>query len=368
MIALFLALSAFGSVEQISHDIKNERQQIVQAEVQKRSIMAVLYEINKNLNKINYDIQSMEDQLSQSKRKIETQSQLLARLENTKEIQREQLWQRLRALYKIGYHGYAEVLLSSHSSAELARNVKFLKIITKKDLSLIQNYKNSITRIAAESVYLKKQIRNYLITEKRLNRDKIKYDEQKQIQVSLLSEVETNKQIHLRAYKELKNAALKFEEQLRTMNLSDSLNSAFFEFQGKLQPPVRSRIGQKFGIMTDDKFSTKIFHKGLFFESKTGESVLSVFDGKVAFTGWVDGFGDTIIVDHGDHYYSIYAHNSKIQKAVGDAVKRGEVIAKSGDSGSLRGEGLYFEIRHFSESLDPLNWLTWRRHVSQAAP
>ena len=83
----------------------------------------------------------------------------------------------------------------------------------------------------------------------------------------------------------------------------------------------------------------------------------NIFFGKVAFAGWIDGYGQTIIIDHGDHYYSLYAHNSLLQKKTGDEVAGGETIAQSGDTASLHGPGLYMEIRHFSESLDPLPWL-----------
>lgn len=363
---LILAFIASASIDQLAHDIKKERQLIVQSEVQKRGVMGVLYEINKNLNKINSDIQNLEQQLKTSKQTIESQSQILAKLEKTRETQKIYLSQRLRALYKIGYHGYAQMLLSSHSSAELARNVKFLKIITKKDMELLKSYKENIIKIGSESTKLKKQIKYHLITEKRLLTDKIKYDEQKQTQMTLLAEVENNKQLHLKVYKELKAAAIKMDEKIKDINLAEVVSGAFFEEQGKLRPPVNRRVVQKFGIMTDTKYDTKIFHKGLFFDARVGDPISAVYSGKVAFAGWVDGFGETVILDHGDHYYSIYSHNSEVSKKVGETVRQGEIIGRTGDSGSLRGPGLYFEIRHFSESLDPANWFEWRTHVSKA--
>ena len=83
----------------------------------------------------------------------------------------------------------------------------------------------------------------------------------------------------------------------------------------------------------------------------------AVYPGSIAYAGWLNGYGETIIIDHGDHYYSLYAHNYKLLKAVGEKTAAGEKIGESGDTGSLRGAGLYFELRHFSESLDPSQWL-----------
>jgi septal ring factor EnvC (AmiA/AmiB activator) len=137
----------------------------------------------------------------------------------------------------------------------------------------------------------------------------------------------------------------------------DLKRASFIEKKGSLKPPLYRDILQKYGIVKNDTFHTKIFHKGLFFAIEPKDKVNSIFWGKVAFSGWIDGYGQTIIIDHGDHYYSLYAHNAELEKKLGDTVETGETIAQAGDTGSLRGPGLYLEIRHFSESLDPLPWL-----------
>jgi septal ring factor EnvC (AmiA/AmiB activator) len=178
----------------------------------------------------------------------------------------------------------------------------------------------------------------------------------------VLEEVNRDSESHTEAIKEYREAGKKLEEKLVQLGLESKISpdisrGTFFEQKGVLKPPVLEPILQRYGIMTNEKFNTKIFHKGLFFKISTADKVNAVFWGKVAFAGWIDGYGETIIIDHGDHYYSLYAHNSKLEKKPGEEVETGEEIAAPGDTGSLRGPGLYFEVRHFSESLDPLPWL-----------
>lgn len=345
----------------IRESISKTRNQIVETEVKKRGVLGALYEINKNLNKISSDVASLNQQLNASKVKIQVQSAIVAKFEKKRDLEKVQLAQRLRALYKIGFHGYAQMLLSSHTSQELSRNVKFMKIIAEKDVILLKNYKDSIIRIAGEQVKLRSQVKKFLVFQKSLEADKNRLAEQKQAQMALLNKIEKDKTTHMEALKEWREAGIKLEEQLKGIQentvLSEIGKASFFERQGHFRVPVLRRIVQKYGIMVNTKFSTRIFHKGLFFATRPGDSVSAIYHGKVAFAGWVNGFGETMIIDHGDHYYSLYAHNSRLLKQKGETVGPGEIIAQSGDTGSLRGPGLYFEIRHFSESLDPLPWL-----------
>jgi septal ring factor EnvC (AmiA/AmiB activator) len=180
-----------------------------------------------------------------------------------------------------------------------------------------------------------------------------------------LSDLEKNRETHLMAINEWRSAAKQLEEKIVDMDEKRQINQelsrgTLLEHKGGLHAPVSREIAQKHGVIKNARFGTEILHKGLFFAARPGDKVAALFWGKVAYAGWINGYGDTVIIDHGNHYYSLYAHNSKISKKVGDSVAQGEIVAESGESGSLRGPGLYFEIRHFSESLDPLPWLDLR--------
>lgn len=349
-------------ITEVKSKISVEKEKIVQTEVQKRGVMAILYDINKEVSKINLDLTSLEEQLRASKAKIESQSALVAKMEKAKDLQKSKLAVRLRALYKLGAPGYAEVVLSSQSGQELSRNVKFLGIIVGNDAQLLLKFKRTIESLQTEQQKLRAAVKIYLMAEKNLAVEKGKLAEKKEQQTTLLAQIEKDRGLHLLALKEWRQAGLQLEEKFKkwgpyAKEIEDIKQISFFEKQGQLRPPVEREVKQGYGIFTEPRYDIKIFHKGLFFASQPGDSVSSLYTGRVVHAGWINGFGETVIIDHGDHYYSVYAHLSKISKAQGAVVRSGELIGVSGDSGSLRGPGLYLEVRHFSESLDPLPWL-----------
>jgi septal ring factor EnvC (AmiA/AmiB activator) len=99
-----------------------------------------------------------------------------------------------------------------------------------------------------------------------------------------------------------------------------------------------------------------VFRNGIDIEAPAGEVIKAVEKGKVVFADRFSGYGKMLIIDHGARYYSVYAHLSEFLKKMGDTVKRGEAIALVGDSDSLAGAELYFEMRKDGKSIDPLPW------------
>jgi septal ring factor EnvC (AmiA/AmiB activator) len=371
--ALILVLSSFSQSaladrgisqdkEEVKQNLDVERQALLDSEIKKRGVLGTLYEINKELNRITGDMEGMGTQIENAKKSIDSYAHVIANLERIRDAQKEKLKDRLRALYKMGFRGYAEVLLSSQTSSEFSRNMKFIRIIAEKDHQLISNYKINLDLLNSEQAKLRNKVRVYAQFMKTLHEENAKYADQKHRQMMLLDQVNRDGESHMQALKEWREAGRKLEEKLVKLGLesqgsTDLIRGTFFEQKGILKAPVSGTVLQKYGIMTNEKFNTKIFHKGLFFSIHPKEKVSAVFFGKVAYSGWIDGYGETIIIDHGDHYYSLYAHNAKLEKRSGEDVESGETIASAGDTGSLRGPGLYFEVRHFSESLDPMPWL-----------
>jgi septal ring factor EnvC (AmiA/AmiB activator) len=351
-----------SNVNDVQSRLDEEHQLLLDAEVKKRGILGTLYDINRKLNHVAADVDSVKVQMVHYEKSIKSYAQVINKLETVRDQQKSLLRERLRSLYKLGAKGYAAVLLSSQSNAELSRNMKFLKIITEKDFHLIENYKKNLELLAVEQTRLRQHIKVYLGFQKNLEIQQKTFADEKESQLFLLARIDKDRNSHIEALKEWREAGLKLEEKMANLDshpqgVPDFRRASFIENRGFLKAPVARAILQKYGIIKNEKFHTKIFNKGLFFAAQLRDSVESIFDGKVAYSGWIDGYGETIIIDHGDHYYSLYAHNSKLEKKIGDAVTAGETIALAGDTASLRGPGLYIEIRHFSESLDPLTWL-----------
>ena len=136
-----------------------------------------------------------------------------------------------------------------------------------------------------------------------------------------------------------------------------ALGPPFANLRGELPAPVAAPIVGEFGRVVDAEFRTQTFRKGVEFAALRGAAVRAVAAGRVRYAGWFSGYGRLVILDHGDQYFSVSAHLEEISVSVGQAVARGDAIGTVGETGSLAGPRLYFEIRQGSEALDPRRWL-----------
>jgi septal ring factor EnvC (AmiA/AmiB activator) len=128
----------------------------------------------------------------------------------------------------------------------------------------------------------------------------------------------------------------------------------FHQLRGKLSLPVRGELVNRFGSPRADGGA---LWKGLFIAARAGDEVRAVAAGRVVYADWLRGFGNLLIIDHGEAYMSLYANNEALYKRVGDPIRGGETIATVGNSGGNPDSGLYFELRHQGRPLDPLGWV-----------
>ncbi len=132
---------------------------------------------------------------------------------------------------------------------------------------------------------------------------------------------------------------------------------AFARLKGRLSLPARGELANRFGTPRQEGGTT---WKGVFIRAASGAEVKAIAPGRIVFADWLRGFGNLTIVDHGDGYLSVYGNNESLYKAVGQPVKSGEAIASVGNSGGNLETGLYFELRHLGQPLDPLKWVILR--------
>ena len=128
----------------------------------------------------------------------------------------------------------------------------------------------------------------------------------------------------------------------------------FSRMKGQLRLPVRGELVGRYGAQRSEGTASA---KGVFIRAPGGESVRAVATGRVVYADWMRGFGNLLIVDHGDAYLSIYGNNESLLKQPGDAVTLGEAVATVGQSGGNEETGLYFELRHLGRPFDPLSWV-----------
>jgi septal ring factor EnvC (AmiA/AmiB activator) len=134
------------------------------------------------------------------------------------------------------------------------------------------------------------------------------------------------------------------------LNLADG---AFKKLKGKLPLPVKGELAGRFGAARQDSGAA---WRGLFIRTGSGQDVRAVAPGRVVFSDWLRGFGNLIIVDHGDGFMSLYGYNESLFKQAGETLRAGEVVASTGNSGGNAETGLYFELRYQSRPFDPMTW------------
>jgi septal ring factor EnvC (AmiA/AmiB activator) len=181
----------------------------------------------------------------------------------------------------------------------------------------------------------------------------------------ILADIRKQKSLQLAAIDALAQAAAALESKIASLNTvelgtppdNNASQLLFSAHKGLLIMPVNGKIINLYGQYKNPKYNITNFRSGIDIKADQGEPIRSVFNGKVIFSEWFKGYGNMIIIDHGNSYYTVYAHLEETFKSKGDAVDAGEVIATLGDTGSMTGAKLYFEVRHHGKPMNPLNWL-----------
>ncbi len=149
-------------------------------------------------------------------------------------------------------------------------------------------------------------------------------------------------------------SAVTAESTVESVADAGFVGRAFESLRGKLKLPARGELAGRFGTPREDGGVT---WKGVFIKAESGQSVRAVADGRVVFADWLRGFGNLLILDHGNGYMSLYGNNESLLKSVGENTQSGENIASVGSTGGALESGVYFELRHEGKPFDPMKWI-----------
>ena len=178
-----------------------------------------------------------------------------------------------------------------------------------------------------------------------------------------LKKIKKKKQLGIQTRKELLKASNNLNDLIKKLltKLVSGTGLDISDKKGRLSLPVKGKILYKFGRLKDKQFASFIVHNGINIRVRTGMSVRSVFDGKVLYTGELEGYGNLVIIGHGKDYHSLYGHLDRIYVKQNQVVQTGDIIGLSGDTGSLIGETLYFEMRKNGKPIEPVRWFKTAR-------
>lgn len=349
--ASVLALASAGAssteVDVLAETIRETKEVINESEAARRKLLGSLYAINLRMKKISKDKGKLTDELMQSQDGVETVATAIQTLEIQIDRQRRGLKKRLRTLYKISGESFVGAVFSTKNAYEFDSTLRNLKLVSDKDFQMIQSYRLNLSLLAQQRKKLKTQVERLLIVEKRIRKQERLLAQEHQAKSTLASSIEKDTRKRISEIRRLRKTRSADDTEIAHL-----LKPSIYEKKGSLIAPISTEyIIKDFGLRIDEKFKFKMSHKGWQIAVSQTTGVVATDEGVVAFTGPLPGYGATLILDHGDHYYSVYSGLSSIKVSVGDEVPRSGFLGQAET-------GLYFEIRHFSEPENPASWIS----------
>lgn len=286
-------------------------------------------------------------------------------------VSEEYASKRIVALYKLGWLGKTQVLASTESIYDIFLRQRALERILASDEDTLRQLWQSKRQLQELMEKQAAQIGKKRGLETQLEEQVKRLSRIKRSRSALLASIRTKKSLEMAAIDALSQAAIALDEKMKSFSIeikapvfSDGKQPAhipsrkpFSLSKGLLKSPVKGKIMNAFGPYTNSEFNVMNFRSGIDIRADRGEPVRAVSGGTVRYASWFKGYGNMIIIDHGEHYYTVYAHIEEFFKSKDDVVETGEVVATVGDTGSRTGSKLHFEIRHHGKPIDPLFWI-----------
>lgn len=272
--------------------------------------------------------------------------------------QKKLLGKRFRQIYKEGPVFPLKIIFSSNNASEFLQHIKYMELIAQHDVNLMYDYKSQLDAMKAEKKSLL-AVRSKLVRlEKNALSKRLEFKNSRNNKKRFLKKILKKKKFRIQTLKELKNASSNLND-LITKLLSKLVSGEGLDIldkRGRLHLPVKGKILNKFGRQKDKQYDSFIVHNGINIKARTGTLVRSIFNGKVLYTGELEGYGNLVIIGHGKDYHSLYGHLDKIKVEPNQVVQIGDIVGLTGESGSLVGETLYLEIREKGKPVEPLSW------------
>ncbi|MGB4704368.1 MAG: peptidoglycan DD-metalloendopeptidase family protein [Candidatus Saccharicenans sp.] len=352
-------------IQQINQQIESLKSRLREEEKKEASLLSSLEKIRLNKRVLQNEIESLQLRRTLTLRQM---NELRARIDQTRktlEKERAAAERTLVTLYRFGRLDFTHFFLKSSNLETLLRESKYLTFLARYQGEAINRYLRTLEELQSLETDLKNKMAeaDSLLRQARENQAKLVEEEQKSQR--LLSEIKKNKDSYLQMMSELQESTEELQKLLKRLQAQEiSLPSPFIplnEKKGQLPWPLSGRVITRFGKEVHPKFKTITVNNGIeIVPSGNDRTIKAVHGGRVVFADYFQGYGNLIIIDHGLSYYTLYGHCASFLVKTGDLVRAGQPIAIVGDSDSLKGECLYFEIRHKARPVDPLQWLKRR--------
>nr|WP_251073446.1 peptidoglycan DD-metalloendopeptidase family protein [Shewanella sp. NKUCC05_KAH] len=360
---MMLSFSAHASdLEKRKSELKSIQTQINQQQSalkttskQREKLLSLLRSDEEAIASAAKKVNSTKNSLAQIDTKLAELKQRQDELETLKVTQQQTLSKQLSSAYLTGNHDYTKMMLNQQSPATIERMLAYYQYLNKARMKSINELKQTLTELdeikvsqTSKQKQLTKLVAEQQVQAKRLSQEQ----DQRQLTIKELQRTLNSKGAELEQL-QIEEASLKrvVEQALRAMKDNPSMEG-FGKQSGKLKWPTKGRVSASFGSQR----SGQVVWKGTMLSAPEGQNIRAVSGGKVIYADWLRGFGLVMVIDHGKGYMSLYGHAQTLLKSPGEMVKSGEVIALVGRSGGQSEPGLYFEIRHKGQAVDPAKY------------
>lgn len=354
---------------QLKSRIEKLRKTIEVKENSRSSYIRQLRDIEKKIGTLGRQIRKTGENIQQQKKQVKKLKQQTSQLRQQLARQNSLLASQIYTAYTLGQQEQIKLLLSQQDPGELQRNLTYYRYFSDSRARQIAGIQLQIhalaekeQEVASAQQQLEKALQQKRQQKTRLSRDRI---QREQILSTLEKELKKQGRYLSRLEENAKNLRqlINSLSEILTDNPSEQMTQKFSRLKGKLSWPVKGRVKKLFGHR---KPPSDLRWQGVMINAPRGNNVRAIAHGRVAFSDWLRGMGNLIIIDHGDGYLSLYGHNESLFKSAGEWVDAGEIIASIGNSGGHQKPGLYFEIRRKGKPQNPTRWCkagNWFRQI-----
>ena len=343
------------SISTLEKKLRNQRKE-------KNSLQQQLETTERDIRDLNKKNRNIGKKITENERNLSLLKSKKTNLEQRIENQRSTIAQQIQAAYKTGNEEPVKLLLNQENPEQLSRILKYYDYLLEARSKKIDQFTADIESLKITLSKIESIKASLADSRKELEKDQQKLarnlSKRKTTLNKLSQSLQSNNQ-QLNQYKkqrnELETVIKTVEKAARAIAPAQDYPS-FALSKGKLNWPVRGKLKASFG----SKRSEYLRWQGLLISAKEGANIQSVHHGRVVFSDYLRGFGLLVIIDHGDGYMSLYAHNKELLKETGDWVQSGEITARAGNTGGLTHTALYFEVRENGKPVNPRIWLSKR--------
>jgi septal ring factor EnvC (AmiA/AmiB activator) len=369
-IALIVASAPAGAqedpeLERLRAAIRESRDRVVTYEREQRGLLETVEALDRAAAEIARDLAQVRRVAERARETLERVEAEAAAIRERRAVLERAMSGRAVALYKAGTAGPVRLLFAANGVRDLLSRLNALKLLLGHDIDLLERHRVESAALLEAEARAREALegRDEALAKLRERSDQLKRE--RGTKRKLVARLHKDRARERAALVELETAARALEETVTSLRRAPALRSEplgppFESLRERLAPPVDAPIATSFGRVVDAEFKTETFRSGVEFDAPLGAAVEAVAAGQVRFAGWFRGYGKLVILDHGDEYFTISGHLADIRVDVGDEVEARGVIGTVGDTGSLSGPRLYFEVRQGREPQDPREWLRLR--------